>query len=80
MKITCRGSFVAEQNRLSAWSLFPKKAYPLLCNAVDDAAFNWASPGENPSSGFPTKLVSNQSPQLQRLARKLKFQLYQVYI
>ena len=28
---------------------------------------------ENLSSGFPTKQVSNQSPQLQRLARKLKF-------
>ena len=27
------------------------------------------------SSGCPTKRVSNQSPQLQRLARKLKFQL-----
>ena len=25
--------------------------------------------------GFPTKRVSNQSPQLQRLARKLKFHL-----
>ena len=27
------------------------------------------------SSGFPTKLVSNLSPQLQRLASKLKFHL-----
>ena len=32
------------------------------------------------SSGCPTKRVSNQSPQLQRLARKLKFHLKQVYI
>ena len=40
----------------------------------------WASPQEDLSSGFPTKRVSNQSPQLQRLARKLKFHLYQVYI
>ena len=35
----------------------------------------WASSRENLSSGFPTKRVSNQSPQLQRLARKLKFHL-----
>ena len=35
----------------------------------------WASSRENLSSGFPTKQVSNQSPQLQRLARKLKFHL-----
>ena len=32
----------------------------------------WASSLENLSSEFPTKRVSNQSPQLQRLARKLK--------
>ena len=30
---------------------------------------------ENLSSGFPTKRVSSQSPQLQRLARELKFHL-----
>ena len=29
----------------------------------------------NLSSGFPTKRVSNQLPQLQRLARKLKLHL-----
>ena len=28
---------------------------------------------QNLPSGFPTKQVSNQSPQLQELARKLKF-------
>ena len=33
----------------------------------------WASSRENLSSGFPTKRDSNQSPQLQRRARKLKF-------
>ena len=33
----------------------------------------WASTRENSSLGFPTKRVSNQSPQLQRLARELKF-------
>ena len=40
----------------------------------------WASLRENLSSGFPTKRVSKQSPQLQRLARKLNFHLWQVYI
>ena len=37
--------------------------------------FIWASTRQNLFSGFPTKRVSNQSPQLQRLARKLKFHL-----
>ena len=36
---------------------------------------DWASLRENLSSGFPTKRVSNQSRQQQRLARKLKFHL-----
>ena len=36
---------------------------------------NWASSLENQSSGFRTKRDSNQSPQLQRLARKLKIHL-----
>ena len=35
----------------------------------------WVSSLENLSSGFPTKRVSNQSPQLQRLARKVKFHM-----
>ena len=35
----------------------------------------WALLRENLSSGFPPKRVSNHSPQLQRLARKLKFHL-----
>ena len=35
----------------------------------------WASLRQNLSSGFPTKRVSNQSPQVQGLARKLKFHL-----
>ena len=33
----------------------------------------WARMRENLSSGFPTKRASKQSPQLQRLSRKLKF-------
>ena len=37
--------------------------------------YNWASLQENMSLGFPTKRVSKQSPQLQRLAIKLKFHL-----
>ena len=35
--------------------------------------YTWASTRQTPSSGFLTKRVSNQYPQLQRLARKLKF-------
>ena len=42
-------------------------------------AITWASTQQNLSSVFPTKRVSNQSLQLQRLARKLKFHLQQVY-
>ena len=34
-----------------------------------------AATRENLSSGFPTKQDSNQSSQLQRLARKFKFRL-----
>ena len=41
----------------------------------------WASTQQNLNLGFPTKPVSNQSPQLQRLARNLKFHLFkEVYI
>ena len=40
----------------------------------------WASSRENLSLGFLPKRVSNQSLKLQRLARKLKFQLSQVYL
>ena len=36
----------------------------------------WAATRENLSSVIPTKPDSNQYPQLQRLARKLKFHLY----
>ena len=35
----------------------------------------WASSRENLSSGFPSTRVYKQSPQLQRLAKKLKFHL-----
>ena len=43
-----------------------QKILILLLASLD----NWASSRENLSSGFPTKRFSNQSPQLQRLARK----------
>ena len=40
----------------------------------------WARLRENLSSGVPLKPVSNRSPHLHRLSRKLKFHLYQIYI
>ena len=40
----------------------------------------WASSRENLSSGFPTKQSSSQYHQLQRLAGKFKFRLWQDYI
>ena len=36
----------------------------------------WAAIRQNLSSGFPIKQALNQSPQLQRLASKLKVRLY----
>ena len=36
---------------------------------------NWAATQQNLSSGFLKKRDSNQSPQLQKLARNLKFRL-----
>ena len=35
----------------------------------------WPSSRKTCPFGFPTKQISNQSPQLQRLARKFKFHL-----
>ena len=60
-----------KSNGLSRWSL------PVF---LRKSCINWASARENLSLGFPPKWVSNKSPQLQRLARKLKFHLKQVYI
>ena len=45
------------------------------CSSLGGKSLYWPRRRENLSSGFPPKLVSNQSPQLQRLARKLKFHL-----
>ena len=41
---------------------------------------NWASSRQNLSLGSRTKRYSNQSPQLQGLARKLKFRLEHVWM
>ena len=41
-----------------------------LCCNPSRLLSNWVSTPQNLSSGFPTKRDSNQSPQLQRLARK----------
>ena len=55
------------------------RSYIFSCHVVNEGAKKgdycivWASSRENLSSGFPTKRASNQSLQLQRLARKLKF-------
>ena len=49
-------------------------------NTETYTAIKWASSRENLSSGFPTKRVTDQSPQLQRLARKFKIHLKQVYV
>ena len=49
-----------------------------LCNKYQNLIYCsiiWALLQENLSLGCPTKPVSNQSPQLQRIARKLKFDL-----
>ena len=44
-------------------------------NAHEETQHNKGLDVTKPVSGFPAKLVSNQSPQLQRLARKLEFYL-----
>ena len=53
--------------------------YEILISSQSSGVF-WAASRQNRSSGFLTKPVSNQYPQLQRLARKLKFHLKEVYI
>ena len=48
----------------------------LITNLIaSNEHIRWATMRENLSSWFPTKRNSSQSPQLQRLARKLKFRL-----
>ena len=53
--------------------------YFCLFSGILDIKKTWAS-SRDLSSGCQTKRVSVQSPQLQRLARKFKFYLQQVYI
>ena len=66
---------IVHEDDLDAFSMFTfnMKIYVSVlfkCNTMI-----WSSSRENLSSGFLTKRDSNQSSQLQRLARKLKFRL-----
>ena len=64
-----------------AWIIVQHFLFGLIGAAVNisdiqaNTAGKWASSQENLSSGFPTKRVSNQSPQLHRLASEFKFRL-----
>ena len=49
--------------------------YMALHNEREGAETKWTTTQENLSAGFPTKQDEMQSPQLQRLARTLKFRL-----
>ena len=55
--------------------LMVKQVRVLIGLQIEYQPIKWASSQENLSSGFPSKRVSNWSPQLQRLARKLKVHL-----
>ena len=71
---------VYEWNKVRFWLLLPISskmltAVTLIFFLQYYLADKWASTRQNLSSGFNTKRDSNQSPQLQRLARKLKFPL-----
>ena len=90
LEITCHGSIilcvfagecyfsdqycppVGNQVETNAWSSTNKVSNLL--------GYNWASSRQNLSSRYSTKRDSNQSAQLQRLARKLKFRLWQAWI
>ena len=65
----------------SFWN-FRNIMYMYVDNACHHTShiYKWVSLWQNLSSGFPTKQGSNQSPLLQRLARKLKFCLKEVEI
>ena len=60
--------FLALQDDLQVYIIF------------DFRSFHMASARQNLSSGFLTKRDSNQSPQIQGLAREMKFHLKQVKI
>ena len=80
LEISCRGSNVIGSNETYRylWDFCtPTPLWIRPCFYNWSKSFRswikWASSRENLSSGFPTKRDSNQFPQLQRLARKLKF-------
>ena len=52
---------------------YGKKKDPDEVSKIKTSVIKWAVTRENLSLGFSTKRVSNQSPQLHRLAIKLKF-------
>ena len=61
-------------------TIYDKSVRPSLNQSksieVSLASIIWASSRQNLSSGFPSRRISNPTtPQLQRLARKLKFHL-----
>ena len=73
----CWKSHAAAQIQLTLNTLRLKvcKSFRQILSSACVVKTIWASSRENLSSGFPTKRVSNQSPQLQRLPRKLKCHL-----
>ena len=64
-------SELVDGGNYKAWHYFEKFKMTLYDEKVLKI-LKWASSRQNLSSGFPTKPDSNQSPQLQRLARKLE--------
>ena len=65
---------------LSFWN-FPITVNMFSLHQKNVASFNiWAVTQENLSLGFPTRSCPNQSAQLQRVARIVKFRLQQVLI
>ena len=71
----CAGSLLRTSSSYIWGKIIGNKAHLLVSTGII-----WASSRKNLSLGFLTKRDSNQSPQLQRLARKLKIRLYQVLI
>ena len=59
-----------------AWIVFGSS----LPSSTKQIVVRAAPTQQNRSSGFPTKRDANKFPQLQRLARKVKFRLWQVLI
>ena len=70
-RIVNRGKIFSGKSFITTSRILGKS---LACSHKN-AYTKWATSRENLPSGFPPKRVSKQSPQLQRLARKLKFHL-----